>query len=221
MERYMLLENEGDSAGLESDPFDSISVADRLEEIQRKMPTKSWFQSLVKKLNYFSSLVMLTASGLRFYEFDATKIFMDGFYLAFTVYLAIFGLLLAAAEYQFVNILKYLEFLFYESGKGFFLLFVGVLLFDPRTTADLFASILLTLVGLFNLMISWVSEKREYGDAISDIDEKKYRRRRRQREEEQRGLLEEFREGSYTESKEFASEKEFKKQARGGEKIPF
>ena len=166
----MRLDNETDSAGLESDPFDNLSVADKLEEIQQKMPPKSWFQSLIKKLNYFCSLVMIGTSGFRFYEFDTEKIFMDGFYLAFTVYLSIFGLILAAAEYQFVNILKYLEFLFYEQGKGFFLLFVGVLLFDPRTTSDLFASLLLTLVGLFNLMIGWVSDSSEYSDNYSDID---------------------------------------------------
>jgi len=101
---------------------------------------------------------MFLTAIIRYSEYNAKIIFMDGFYLAFTFYLFIFGILLAAAEYEVVHILKYIEFLISQSGKGFFLIFIGVLLFDNRRAVDLWASLTLTLVGLFNLMATCFPE---------------------------------------------------------------
>lgn len=42
---------------------------------------------------------MFIAATLRFIDYDAKVIFMDGFYLAFTFYLYLFGVLISAAEY--------------------------------------------------------------------------------------------------------------------------
>jgi len=118
------------------------------------MPERSALYQIVKVLNYICSIAMFLTALIRYSQYDAKVILMDGFYLAFTFYLFIFGILLAAAEYEVIHILKYIEFLITQTGKGFFLIFIGVLLFDNRRTVDLWASLTLTLVGLFNLMIT-------------------------------------------------------------------
>ena len=124
------------------------------------MPERSILETIIKSLNYICAGVMLMTSLIRFqlYYLDSSTVFMDGFYLAFTAYLGVFAALLASAEYQYVNILKYIEFLITQTGKGVFLIFVGVLLFDNRRKVDLWASITLTLVGIFNLMLSCVKK---------------------------------------------------------------
>lgn len=96
---------------------------------------------------------MFVTALVRYSEYDAKVILMDGFYLAFTFYLFIFGIILAAAEYEVIHILKYIEFLITQTGKGVFLIFIGVLLFDNRRVVDLWASLSLTLVGIFNLFL--------------------------------------------------------------------
>ena len=118
------------------------------------MPEKSAVYSIVKALNYICAVAMFGTALVRYSEYDAKIILMDGFYLAFTFYLFIFGILLAAAEYEVVHILKYIEFLITQTGKGLFLIFIGVLLFDNRRAVDLWASLSLTLVGIFNLMVT-------------------------------------------------------------------
>ena len=79
-----------------------ISVAKHFKEIQEQMPEKSTLSKILKVLNYISGGTMFIAATLRFIDYDAKVIFMDGFYLAFTFYLYLFGVLIGAAEYQFV-----------------------------------------------------------------------------------------------------------------------
>jgi len=63
------------------------------------MPEKTTLEKLIKALNYMSAMLMVLAANCRLYEYDAKNVFMDGFYLAFTLYLIVFGVMLAAAEY--------------------------------------------------------------------------------------------------------------------------
>ena len=87
-------------------------------------------------------------------NYDSKAIFMDGFYLAFTFYLYIFGVLLGTAEYEYIKVLKYIEFLVSNTGKGTFLIFIGILLFDDTRAVDLWASMIISLIGIFNLIVS-------------------------------------------------------------------
>jgi len=54
---------------------------------------------------------MVLTAVVRYIDYDPAKIFMDGFYIAFTFYLIIFGVILFAAERQYVQILQFIEFL--------------------------------------------------------------------------------------------------------------
>ena len=54
---------------------------------------------------------MIATAVIRYIDYDPKKTYMDGFYLAFTFYLIIFGVLLFSAEREYVHILKFIEFL--------------------------------------------------------------------------------------------------------------
>jgi hypothetical protein len=98
--------------------------------------------------------MMFITASIRYFNYDSKAIFMDGFYLAFTFYLYIFGILLGTAEYEYITVLKYIEFLVSSAGKGIFLVFIGILLFDDTRTIDLWASLVISIIGLFNLIVS-------------------------------------------------------------------
>ena len=99
-------------------------------------------------------MVMFIVAIFLYSEYNSKVILMDGFYIAFTSYLLIFGIILAVAEYEVFHILKYIEFLIFQTGKGLFLIFIGALMFHNKRLVNLWASFTLTLVGVFNLMIS-------------------------------------------------------------------
>lgn len=99
---------------------------------------------------------MVSSASLRFLAYDSANIVMDGFYLAFTFYLYIFSMLLVSAESKYIHVLKYIEFLTSFYGKGLFQLFIGILLFDDTRTEDIFASVMLSLIGLFNIVVGYI-----------------------------------------------------------------
>jgi len=99
---------------------------------------------------------MVASASLRFIAYDSVNVVMDGFYLAFTFYLYIFSVLLGSAEYKFIHVLKYIEFLTSSYGKGLFQLFIGILLFDDSRSEDIFASVILSLIGLFNIIVGYI-----------------------------------------------------------------
>lgn len=116
---------------------------------------------MARIMNYFSCFIMVASASLRFIAYDSANVVMDGFYLAFTFYLYIFSLLLGSAEYKYIHVLKYIEFLTSFYGKGLFQLFIGILLFDNSRSEDIFASVLLSLIGLFNMVVGYIYKPSE------------------------------------------------------------
>ena len=49
-------------------------------------------------------------------------------------------------------VLKYIEFIRSPAGKGAFFIFVSLLLFDPLYKFDMIIAIVVTLVGLLNII---------------------------------------------------------------------
>ena len=134
------------------DGYDRKGIKETIENLRKNMPKEpKGFQVCLKYFNYICAAAMLTAATSRLLEYDGTKVYMDGFYLIFTMYLLFFGIMLLSAEYEIMIIMKYIEFLLSETGKGLFLLFVGLLLFDERRPIDFFASIVISIIGVFNL----------------------------------------------------------------------
>lgn len=76
-----------------------LSIRDKFNEIQKNMPEKSCIEKMIKGCNYICCLMMMITSLVRYVEYDAETINMDMFYIVFTFYLSVFGVLLGAAEF--------------------------------------------------------------------------------------------------------------------------
>ncbi len=82
-----------------------------------------------------------------------------------TFYLLGFATLLVLAELRYKKMLIYLEFLKGRLGKGFYVMLVGLILFDESRKVDMIMGITLVLVGLFNLIVGCMRENQdEYND---------------------------------------------------------
>lgn len=77
---------------------DAVSVGRQWEELKGSLPETSFLEKLIKGMNYLCCATMVLTAVVRYVDYDPAKIFMDGFYIAFTFYLIIFGGLLFAAE---------------------------------------------------------------------------------------------------------------------------
>ena len=81
----------------------------------------------------------------------------DPFFYMFTFYLFPFAGLLLVAELRWQRLLKYFSFLGYFYGKGMFILFIGLLLFDVEYPVDAAISGFAFLVGIFNMLMTCLS----------------------------------------------------------------
>jgi len=100
---------------------------------------------------------MCAAAIVRFTYFGKDKAPTDPFFYIFTFYLFPFAGLLLIAELRYERVLKYFEFLGYQYGKGMFMLFVALLLFDTTYPVDTAVSVFMSLVGMFNLILMCVA----------------------------------------------------------------
>jgi len=78
-----------------------------------------------------------------------------------TFYLIGFAVLLIMAELRYKKMLIYLEFLKSRLGKGFYVMLVGLIIFDETRKADLILGIGLVLVGILNLIVGCMRDKME------------------------------------------------------------
>ena len=99
---------------------------------------------------------LITAAVARFTYFGKDDSPTDPFFYILTFYLLPFMILFLAAEMQWQGLLKYFQFLGHLYGKAFFLIFIALLLFDTKYPIDTAVSIYMTLVGLFNLLVSCI-----------------------------------------------------------------
>jgi len=67
-----------------------------------------------------------------------------------------FAFLIIIAEAEWRRVLKYVLFLKSQAGRGIFIMFVGLLVFEEKHANDIATSITLILIGAFNLIIAWV-----------------------------------------------------------------
>lgn len=80
----------------------------------------------------------------------------DPFFYLLTVYMVPFCFLLICAEFKWTRVLKYVQFLGYQHGKGLFLVFIALLLFDTNYPLDAVTSIIVTFVGFFNMITACI-----------------------------------------------------------------
>lgn len=109
-------------------------------------------------MNYICAVLMIADAVLRTLTFfDVVYVDTstgDIFFYILTFYLLTFSGLLLSAELRWPRVLVYFEFLKSRLGKGFYLVLVGLLVFDERRKISLSLGIALVLVGFFNIIVS-------------------------------------------------------------------
>jgi hypothetical protein len=107
-------------------------------------------------LNYGCALLMAIDVFLRIFTFlqDQTL-----FFYLMTFYLAGFAVVLVIAEMRFTKIIFYMEFMKGRLGKGIYLIIIALLIFDEKRNIEMCISLILVVVGFFNIMVSTMREK--------------------------------------------------------------
>lgn len=112
---------------------------------------------VTQALNALTIACLVASAIVRFTIFAKDSRPSDPFFYILTIYLVPFAALLAIAELKYLSVLKYFEFLGYNYGRGIFMIFVALLLFDTNYPVDTTVSIFMTLVGLFNVTLTCVA----------------------------------------------------------------
>ena len=100
---------------------------------------------------------ILAASIVRFTYFGKDDAPTDPFFYILTIYLIPFAALLLAAQLQYQSVLKYFQFIGLMHGKGLFLIFISLLLFDTKYPVDAALSVFMCMVGVFNLVVMCIA----------------------------------------------------------------
>lgn len=103
------------------------------------------------------ALLMLIDVVIRFSYFRTES---DPFFFILTFYLIGFAALLIASELGLSSVLVYVEFLNGRAGKGFYILFVGLLVFDISRISDMAISLILIIAGIFSVVTSCLRDAR-------------------------------------------------------------
>lgn len=119
---------------------------------------KRYMVKMCKILNYISSLLMLISVVLRCIDFKSST---DPFFFLLTFYLFGFAVLVIIAEIKIKRVIAYVEILNNRIGKGVYIIFVGLLLFDEKRKSDMLISIFIVLIGLFNVMVSCMRDNKK------------------------------------------------------------
>lgn len=114
------------------------------------MADKSIFVRIVRLMNFIAALMMVINAIIRFTDFSDQS---DAFFFILTFYLFGFAALLIMAEMRYKKVLVYLEFLKSRIGKGIYIVLIGVIVFDDDRASDVATAIVLTLIGIFNIVV--------------------------------------------------------------------
>jgi drug/metabolite transporter (DMT)-like permease len=130
------------------------------------MVDKRLMVTVVKGLNYTCAVLMLIDIVLRFMSFKSET---DLFFFLLTFYLFGFSALLILAELNIRRVVVYVEFLNGRIGKGLYVVFVGLLLFDETRKWDMIFAIVMVLVGFLNILLGCMRDsKHDYKDGDSE-----------------------------------------------------
>ena len=112
---------------------------------------KLFMIKLSKIFNYVACLLLALSVVLRILDFGKST---NPFFYLLTFYLVGFGALLIISELRIKKIITLVMFLNSRFGKGIYLVFIGLILFDEDRKSDMAISIITVLIGFFNIMIS-------------------------------------------------------------------
>ena len=104
---------------------------------------------------------ILAAAIVRFTFFGKDDGPTDPFYYILTIYLIPFAGLLLVAQLQWQRVLKYFQFIGLLHGKGLFMIFISLLLFDTKYPVDAALAVFICMVGIFNLVVMCIAPQSD------------------------------------------------------------
>jgi len=99
-------------------------------------------------LNLTAAALVVIAVVVRCLEFGKSK---DPFFYVLTLYLILFDAILVATELEVERITKYLSFLKWIRGRGFYILFLACLVLNIDSAVEITFAIAMTLIGLIDI----------------------------------------------------------------------
>ena len=143
-----------------------------------KKGRKRLFIRICRLMNFIAAIFMIVNAVLRVVNLcSGTYKGGDLFFYVMTLYLLGFSVLLVAAEWRSPKVLLYAEFLQGRLGKGLYLFLIGLLVFDDQRKADMLIGISFVLIGLFNVLVSFMrrdpDDYEDFREGLQD-DEDEY-----------------------------------------------
>ena len=137
--------------------------------MEEPKPDKRILLTVAKVLNYLAAAIMIGDVVCRFYNFSKST---DPFFFLLTFYMIGFALLLVIAEAGIKKVLVYVEILSGRKGKGVYIIFVSLLIFDTNYKNDTVCGILIFFIGVFNILVGFMRiKKRDELSYVPNDDE--------------------------------------------------
>ena len=113
---------------------------------------------LMTILNLVAAAMIIVCGVMRFVYFkkrNQEKNAPSIFDCILSAYILIFITLLILAEFRVVIIRKYFNFLDRKMGRGWFLLFMGLLILEKVTALEIVLGIFILLIAVINMIVGW------------------------------------------------------------------
>ena len=115
---------------------------------------------LMTVMNLIACAMIIICGVMRFVYFvkkdkDEKKAKINIFDIILSIYIIIFVIILVLAEFRVQRIRKYFNFLDRKMGRGWFILFIGLLILEKVTALEIILGIFILLIAIINMIVGW------------------------------------------------------------------
>lgn len=110
---------------------------------------------LMVVLNLIACVMIVVCGVMRFVYFKEKKANINIFDPILSIYIFLFIIILVLAEFRVILIRKYFNFLDRKMGRGWFILFMGLLILEKVTALEIILGIFILLIAVINMIVGW------------------------------------------------------------------
>ncbi len=118
----------------------------------------SKFEKILLILNLVAAGAIIFGIVVRFAYFGIRS---DPFFYIMTIFLIPFCVFLILAELDNHKVFLYFRFLYPITGRGFYIIFVSLLLLEKSSPGEIIASIIVLVIGILNIVIGCKIKKQQ------------------------------------------------------------